>query len=554
MESKPTPVVLEYPKEPAQVQRTRVLAQSSKTPTWVRFVLPSVSDLIFVLLVVALTYGILSNRLLSDSDIGWHVRNGQQILATHQLPHVDSFSSSMNGKPWYAWEWLYDIVIGAIYNLAGFNGVIFFSALIIAFTFALVFRWMLAKGSNLPISVLFLLVAASASTIHFLARPHVVSWLLAAFWFRILEVTETEAVPDGRDRRLLWLPLLMLVWVNVHGAFLMGFVLLGLYGGAALVERFGSDTPAECATADKRLRALSFVGSLCVLASLINPYGYHLQVHIYKYLSNRFLMDHIDEFQSPNFHGLAQKCFAALILITLFTLAVGRNRTRLSSLLVVVFACYAGLYASRNIPVSSILLVLIAAPTLSACMLDLGRSEESSARVRNLLSRLEDFSQRMGRMEFGMVGHLWPATVIALSLWVCLHDGRFGSDKILNARFDEKRFPAQAADFLARQQVREPVFTMDYWGGYLIYRLYPQLHVVVDDRHDLYGEDFLKSYLKLIHVRPEWDNILDGWHVNWVLLPANTSLAGALKEDAQWSVAHDDGVGIVFHRLSLPEK
>jgi len=554
LDSKPTPVVLEYPKGPAQVQRTSIVGKSSNSPTWVRAILPSVSDLIFVLLLVALTFGILSSRLLSDADIGWHVRNGQQILSTHVLPREDSFSSSMSGKPWYAWEWLYDVVIGAIYNVAGLNGVVFFSSLIIAFTFALVFRWMLAKGANLPISVLFLLVAASASTIHFLARPHVLSWLLAAVWFRILEMTEAEAIPGGRDKRLLWLPLLMLIWVNVHGAFLLGFVLLGLYLGAALMERFGSDTMDECAAADKRLRALSFVGSLCALATLLNPYGYHLHIHIYKYLSNRFLMDHIDEFQSPNFHGLAQKCFAALILITLFTLAVGRNRTRLSSLLVVVFASYAGLYASRNIPVSSILLVLIAAPTLSACIIDLGRSEESSARLRNLVARVEDFSQRMGRMEFGMVGHLWPAVVMALSLWVCLHHGRLGSDQILNARFDEQRFPVQAADFLARQQVREPIFTSDYWGGYLIYRLYPQLKVVVDDRHDLYGEDFLRNYLKLIHVRPGWDGILDSWQVNWVLLPPNTSLAGTLKEETQWRVAYDDGAAILFHRVGNPER
>jgi hypothetical protein len=552
LESKP--VVVEYPRKPAQVQGVRVVGQYSKSPAWVRSILPSVSDLIFVLLLVALTYGILSNRLLGDSDIGWHIRNGQQILTTHALPRIDSFSSTMSGRPWYAWEWLYDILIGAIYNSTGLNGVVLFSGLIIAFTFSLVFRWILASGANLPISVLFLLVAASASTIHFLARPHVLSWLFAALWFRILEVTETEAVPGGRDRRLLWLPLVMLFWVNVHGAFLMGFVLLGLFLGAALLERFGSDTPLECAIADKRLRALTFVGSLCAIASLVNPYGYHLHLHIYKYLSNRFLMDHIDEFQSPNFHGLAQKCFAALILITLFTLAVGRSRTRLSSLLVVVFASYAGLYASRNIPVSSILLILIAAPTLSACIVDLGKSQDSSARVRNLLSRLEDFSQRMERMEFGMVGHLWPAAVIALSLWVCLHNGHFGSDQILNARFDEKRFPVQAANVLAQQQIREPVFSLDYWGGYLIYRLYPQLKVVVDDRHDLYGEDFLKYYLGLVHVRPGWDAVLDRWQVNWILLPPNTSLAGALKEDTQWRVVHDDGVGILFHRASGPEK
>ena len=81
---------------------------------WVLLLIPSVGDLIFIVLLAVLTLTPLSVRLLGDAGIGWHIRAGQEILATHAIPRVDSFSSSMSGKPWFAWEWLYDLVVGEL--------------------------------------------------------------------------------------------------------------------------------------------------------------------------------------------------------------------------------------------------------------------------------------------------------------------------------------------------------------------------------------------------------------------------------------------------------
>src|SRR5277367_4121074 len=104
------------------------------------WLIPSVADLWFVVLLVTLSVGAASSRLLGDAGIGWHIRNGQQMLATHAVTRTDSFSVTMQGQPWFAWEWLYDLGIAAIHHLAGLNGVVFFTALVIAFTFALALR------------------------------------------------------------------------------------------------------------------------------------------------------------------------------------------------------------------------------------------------------------------------------------------------------------------------------------------------------------------------------------------------------------------------------
>ena len=260
-------------------------------------------------------------------------------------------------QPWFAWEWLYDIAVGKLEAWCGLNGVVWLTAVVIATVFAGTFRLAVARGTNLLLALLLTLLAISASMIHFLARPHVLSWLFALAWFWILDSTDRDGWQGLRARWLWALPLSMLLWVNVHGGFLLGFVLLGIYWlGSLWTWLTAHETRLEDSlrkiASGQRVRQLTGVGLLSIAATFINPYGWKLHAHIYSYLSNRFLMDHIDEFQSPNFHGIAQKCFLALLLIAIAALAAGGRKLRLSEILLLLFAVYAGLYASRNIPVS----------------------------------------------------------------------------------------------------------------------------------------------------------------------------------------------------------
>src|SRR5437660_4991095 len=291
----------------------------------------------------------------------------------------------MHGQPWYAWEWLYDVLIAAIYQALGLNGVVFFTAAVIAATFALVLRLTLRQGGGLPVAVILLLLAVGASTIHFFARPHVLSWLLTVIWFQLLDGSETTletAVEDKQLRRLLWLPAIMLLWTNLHGGFLLGIALSGLYLIAGLIRYFSDRKDRQ--TIGRWLKRLAVATLFSLFATLVNPYGYKLHVHIYLYLSNRFLMNHIDEFLSPNFHGVAQQCFAALLLIAVITLATKRQKLWFSHLLVIIFAVYSGLYASRNLPVPSILLIVVVAPILSASIFDTDALQQMTPWLRGL--------------------------------------------------------------------------------------------------------------------------------------------------------------------------
>ena len=505
-------------------------------PAWVRVALPSVADLIFVVLLILLVFTPLSVRLLGDAGIGWHIRTGQQILATHFIPRTDPFSSTMKGKPWFAWEWLYDLAVGWLEATLGLNGVVWLTAVVIAVVFGWISRLLIARGTNLLTALVLVLLAVSASMIHFLARPHVLSWLFTLAWFWILHSSERDRfnLRSGRGRRWMWmLPLLMLVWVNVHGGFLVGFVLLGIFWVGAvwswLRARHNRIEELLQKTADgRRALDLLWTGLLSVAASLVNPYGWKLYAHVYFYLSSRFLMDHIDEFQSPNFHGWPQRCFLALLLIAVATLTVRGRELTLSEGLTILFAVDGGLYASRNIPVSAILLVTVVGPLVPSLWLG------------------KNFFDRMLKLETGMRGHLWPILAVAATFCVVANGGSVGSRVLVDAHFDPKRMPVEAVDFLEKYQVKAPVLSPDYWGGYLIYRLYPKVQVVVDDRHDLYGEEFFKSYLKMIRVEDGWSDFLREHEVRCMVLPRAAPLANILLVTPDWKVIYRDDVAIVF--------
>ena len=276
--------------------------QNGHASGWSRFLAPSVTDLFFVAMLFSLSCGPFGTRLLNDAGIGWHIRNGQLILRTHTIPRTDSFSVTMGGHSWYAWEWLYDLLIAGIHNWLGLNGVAFFTACVIALTFALALKIGLKRGGSLPLTMALLVLSIAAASIHFLARPHVLSWLFAVIWFYLVD-SDASAPPRGKFHRLFWFPMLMVLWVNLHGGFLLGFVLLGIYAAGLVIEFFISRDVHYRARIRDKLNHFAAALLLSFLASLINPYDFRLYGHLYGYLTNRFLMDHIDEFLSPNFHG-----------------------------------------------------------------------------------------------------------------------------------------------------------------------------------------------------------------------------------------------------------
>jgi hypothetical protein len=517
-------------------------AQPNCDPLWARLAMPSVADLVFLIVFCTLVFTTWSNRMLGDAGTGWHIRNGEHILATHAVPHADYLSYTAAGRPWFAWEWLYEIVIAAIHSVAGLNGTVVFTALIIALVFALLFRVAFAWSHNLFVSLTLTFLSAACSSIHFLVRPHVLTWLFALAWIVLL-----RKIQDGRTNAAYLLPVIMVVWTNLHGGFIIGLMLASIFTVANIWTYAIASCPNKRANA--RSLAAWFAGTTAVsaLVTLVNPYGFKLWTHLYEYLGSGFMMGNINEFQAPDFHWLQMKFFAALLLLALAVFALQSGKVKAIDLLLVAFAFYAGLYAARNVPISAIILTLTVAPLAAKTLNELREQKGLSLKARRFFTTLDSFTSRMNSVEQRLAGHVLPAAAVLITVLAASHGGRLGSAQVINAHFDG--MPIAAVDYLAAHGIRSHIFSPDDWGGYLVYRMYPGTGVFIDDRHDFYGESFLREYMQMAKAGSNWRTLLDRYSVNWVLIPTDSPLASVLDLSPEWRPIYTDKNARIFGRI-----
>ena len=500
------------------------------------YLLPSLADVLFIAIFVALCYGNPRLRLLSDAGIGWHIRTGQWILQHHSVPHTDLFSN-VPTRAWFAWEWLFDVVVAVIHGWSGLNGVLAFSAFLMALCFALLLRWTVQSGAPLLAALAFVALAVLSSTVHALARPHLVTWLFTLVCWYLLE--------QKRNTGWLWLlPALVLIWVNVHGGFLVAFALMGLCLVGEVLPMLLRTAESTAGSPRRNILRLAVVLLASFFASLLNPYGFHLYQHIYEYLGDPFIRQHNLEMQSPDFHSVGARCFALLLLLAGVVAVTRFRRLRMDQALVLIFFAASALFSVRNVPLAAIVMTLTVAPLLSGRAADTDRTSS-----RNGLGlAIRRFSRRMAALEGHARGTFWALLCVLLTIGACTNGGRILGRQILQAGFNPERFPIRAVDFLSQHPVQGPMFTVDAWGGYVIYREWPALQVVVDDRHDMYGSDYMRGYLSIIHGEKDWQERLLGTGARIVLIAKNGALANAMRGEPAWRLAYEDDQAVVFEK------
>ena len=496
--------------------------------------LPSLTDVAFLmpLAFLFLRMGGAAG-MLGDGDTGWHIRTGEWILANRRIPNQDIFSYTKAGQPWFAWEWLWDLSFGWLHQHAGMAAVILTSMLVLCCTSALLFRVVRRECGNplLAISIMFLVTGASA--IHWLARPHLFTLLFAVIFYSLL-----ERVNQGHTRLLWWLPALMLVWTNLHGGFFVGLILVGAYAGGELLRALFE------ARMDAARRAIPylFAAAGCLLASLVNPYSYHLHAHIFEYLTDRYQYKNIVEFQSFNFHHPVTVFFEPMLLVGLAAAVWNLARRDYIHALLVAGWAHLALVAVRNTPIFRMVASVPVAAMLQKMIEDLPASNLAKW-LRLAASSVARFTAEFGATD--SIPRLHLASAGAACLLVALFYAP-NAPAMCRAQYDATRYPAKAVEFLQKANPGDTLFTDDTWGGYLIYRLYPANKVFIDGRSDFYGSNFNEKYLDVMKVHYGWEKNLDQYHVNEILLPVETPLAATLKQSPRWRAIYDDGVAIVF--------
>src|SRR5450631_2632843 len=178
---------------------------------WGRLLVPSLSDFLFIALIAWLFMSSGAHgwqSLLADADVGWHIRTGEYILDHHQVPRHDLYSFSKPGAPWYAWEWLSDVIDALLFRWAGLKGVVLAAGVLIALFATTLMRRIVDAGAHLFVALLVTLLSVGSASLHFLARPHIFTLLLLSISMGIIEADRRGANPA----RIWWLVPITLLW------------------------------------------------------------------------------------------------------------------------------------------------------------------------------------------------------------------------------------------------------------------------------------------------------------------------------------------------------
>jgi len=515
--------------------------------------MPSFTDVAFLLPLILLFGGLQGVRnMLGDGDTGWHIRIGDWILLHHQVPRQDMFSFTKPGQPFFAWEWLWDVGASWLHRWGGLEAVVVASLLVISLTIALLHRLVYRRCGNPLVAIVLTGIAAAGASIHWLARPHLFTMLFLVIYLAIL-----ERVREGRARLLWILPVIMLVWTNLHGGFLIGIVVVGAFCGGellrAVLTRDAQERREALTIAAKYLAATGG----CVLASLVNPYGYHLYTHLIEYFRDPFATKYITEFQGTNFHHPASLFLEVMLVFGLgAAIWYGRRRQFIEVLLIAGLG-HLSLVIVRNMPIY----VIAAAPIIAGPMvLWLKALAEApiAGWIKSVFANFVEIGEELVPLERPWRLHVVPVAVMAV---LCLAMASPHAGLKFKPAYDPKGYPEKPLEAMNPAWLNRPsdgaalhlfepgqrVFTHDEWGDYLIYRLSPRgFKVFVDGRSDFYGGKFGQKYIDVMNVKYDWQQTLDRYGVDTVLLPTDAPLAGALKESRRWRVAYDDGMAIVF--------
>jgi hypothetical protein len=481
-------------------------------------------DLIFPTDVIALLLAVsvfshaiflLNQGFLRDPDTYWHIMTGNWMLTEHQFPKQEIFSHTAFGQPWLDVEWLGQIILALVYDLLGWQGLILLSGLVLSLTFVLLYV-LLARNLRPTVALGAVAVSYIFASIHFLARPHLLTFPIIVLWTAALARASEE-----KRRPTLWLLPLMILWTNLHGGFTIGLILAAGFGLESVI--------AAPATQRQRV-AFQWLGFwlATLLVCGVTPYGYQSVVRTYLGLDLGNLLSDIGEWRPMNAQDDYNQetillCLLALALM--FGAKIGFIRV-----LMVVGLLHLGLRHVRGMPIFALTVPLIMAHPL----------RQQFAFLRPTVDSFPLFDRQRFRPVLATVA--LAATLVAASalgmVYVILHPADAPAHNMT---------PAAALDQVMNAHVDGPVLNDFDFGGYLIFRGIPTF---IDGRTLPFGKEFALEYFKAI--APDGGSKLyelaDKYKVTWTLLRPHSPAVFHFDLSPGWRRLYADEIAVVHVR------
>ena len=453
-------------------------------------------------------------------DIWWHLKTGQWILETGKIPHADPFTFTTPGAPWWPHYWLSDVFFAVVMRVGGIDGLILLKALVVATAFLIVFRLMLRQGTNPFLAVALVLLAIYIAQFRFLLRPHVFMFTLAAAFFSILSVWG-----HGRNLGLLWLLPLMLLWVNLHGSFFLGVVLMGCLLGECLLTA----AYARIRDRDGTAKCPGFLMLLLVLLLsiiLLNPFG----LDLLRWVLTDFTLKNVTRtFEIEEHLALSwgdHPLFWGLMLATALSFLLAFRRVRLFHLLVFAATSFLAIRGVRFVALAALLQPAILGYNLQPVL------DKLAVKVYRPSPRLQ--------AALGI-----PLLVVVTAL---LFQNSFAEYKVrrFGLGISEGRFPREAVEFLVRLNPGGNIYNSWPIGGYLLWS-WPDRKIFMDGRS-------LDAQLELVAqmsrmTSAELDVFFDRLDIRAAILSfRDRSFVAHFSRSSHFRLAYFDDRALVFLR------
>jgi len=477
----------------------------------------TIRQLFFALLFISLF--LMTLRPVTDPDFWWHLRTGQLIAETHVIPRTDPYSFTNNDQPWVTHEWLSELIIYSLYCLGSYSLLIIVFSLII--TTAFFFAYLRCPSRSRPyIAGFVLLLGAVATAPTWGVRPQMISLLLTGLVLLLL----TRYWQEDRIKYIIPLPLITLLWVNLHAGYLLGLVVIAIFITGGLIEIFIAEVFKKSDNSHSRIKSLLIlcgIFGLSGLSTLANPNGVQILIYPFQTLTSNAMQQFIQEWLSPDFHQVMWQPLVLFILAFIgFGLIGKKSISPINIILTLVFG-YAAFLSARHVP----LFAIVAIPVLA---------EEIDA-VVNLRFSIDSLNR-----PFSIAANL----ILLLLLFVTAL--RFTQVIEIQAKSESDTFPKAAVDWILENHPVGNMFNSYSWGGYLIWRLYPEYPVYIDGRADVYGDAFLNNYMSVYLAQPGWQQTLESYSVHFVLIEPGSNLANTLQQTSGWKIVFENKGCILF--------
>lgn len=453
----------------------------------------------------------------TDPDYWTHARTGAWILAHHAIPRVDPFSFSVAGTPWVTHEWLAEVIMAETARFFGYAGNAVVYGLVSAASLLVLYLASRRRGVGSLASAIILIWGYLMAPGLFVVVPQVLSILFLALCAYIL-----IQYRSGKTRAVWFLPPLLGLWGNLHGGFAVGFGLIGLtIVGETLARRLGQ----QSAPAGPLIG--SFAASL--LTTLLNPNGPGVLAYALTEGGPFSPAAHyVTNFQPPNFHDPIFVPFLIAVILSL-TLGLQSGSLRPTDTLWALAFSLLGLQSARHVALYAVVVL----PILGQRLAELFPASQNSV---SILHRPRFIAATWIVVAATLASNFLPARQTSFQFGWEPDPGTF--------------YPVAGVRYLETHPAARRVFSEYAWGGYLIYQLYPTHRVFIDGRIDIYGSLFIEQFLNTVQGGPHWNDLLDRYDIQTVLIDRQDALAALLALEPGWRVAFRGPREVIYVRVT----